>query len=284
MALRESVVNVIDGVCHARHLSRRHDRALRRLRRLADRCRWRCWVIAYGVVDRTGWCRRCATRSEAMSEANSGLSGPRRRRLHQHPVGEALRPCRARGGVRQRRLRAPARRRFRDLAGAIMTMMVALQRHQQRPHLRGRGAVDLAVDEGRDQRRRDRRWRTRWCIRLNQMSGWILRSITSLFESIGTIENGMETIAGRTRWSTRRTRRPLIVTRGRDPLRERHVPLRPRGRPSSTTCRSSIRPGEKVGLVGRSGAGKSTLVNLLLRFYDLEGGPHPDRRAGHRRR
>ena len=42
-------------------------------------------------------------------------------------------------------------------------------------------------------------------------------------------------------------------------------------------------PGEKIGLVGRSGAGKSTLVNLLLRFYDLEQRPHPDRRPGHRR-
>ncbi len=39
-----------------------------------------------------------------------------------------------------------------------------------------------------------------------------------------------------------------------------------------------IRPGEKVGLVGRSGAGKSTIVNLLLRFYDREGGRDPDRR------
>ena len=43
-----------------------------------------------------------------------------------------------------------------------------------------------------------------------------------------------------------------------------------------------IKPGERVGLVGRSGAGKSTLVNLLLRFYDAGARQHPDRRPGHR--
>ena len=60
--------------------------------------------------------------------------------------------------------------------------------------------------------------------------------------------------------------------RGRHPLRGCPLPLRSRGRRHRSGLSLSMTPGEKVGLVGRSGAGKSTLVNLLLRFYDLESG------------
>ena len=109
-------------------------------------------------------------------------------------------------------------------------------------------------------------------IRLNQMSGWILRTITSLFENVGTLENAIETISRPQEIVDRPDAEAAAVDRRRHPLR---------GRPASTTAAPggviedlslTIAPGEKVGLVGRSGAGKSTLVNLLLRFYDLERG------------
>ncbi|MBX2838557.1 MAG: ABC transporter ATP-binding protein/permease [Gammaproteobacteria bacterium] len=113
-------------------------------------------------------------------------------------------------------------------------------------------------------------------IRLIQMSGWILRTITALFENIGTVQNGMETIAQNIRIKDSENANTLSVTSGLvafsdvsfhydeqidDPLGA-----------VIDHCDFTVQPGEKVGLVGRSGAGKSTLVNLLLRFHDLEQG------------
>ncbi len=108
-------------------------------------------------------------------------------------------------------------------------------------------------------------------IRLSQMSGWILRTVTNLFENIGTVENGVETISQPNEVLDRPGAAQLEVPQGA--LRFDRVRFH-YGKDSGVIENFSldIRPGEKVGLVGLSGAGKSTLVNLLLRFYDLEGG------------
>jgi ATP-binding cassette subfamily B multidrug efflux pump len=108
-------------------------------------------------------------------------------------------------------------------------------------------------------------------IRVNQMSGWILRTITSLFENIGTVQNGIETVSRVHSVTDRPEARQLTVSRGEvvfDHVNFAYDNAKPVIRDFSLT----VRPGEKVGLVGRSGAGKSTLVNLLLRFHDLGGG------------
>lgn len=108
-------------------------------------------------------------------------------------------------------------------------------------------------------------------IRLSQMSGWILRTVTSLFENIGAVENGMETISQNTLVLDSPDATTLDVTRGAIEFRQVNFNYA-----SETTvinnCNLSVKPGERVGLVGRSGAGKSTLVNLLLRFYDIDSG------------
>jgi ATP-binding cassette subfamily B multidrug efflux pump len=103
------------------------------------------------------------------------------------------------------------------------------------------------------------------------MSGWILRTITSFFENVGTLENAIETISRPQEIVDRPDAKPLVVTQGEIRFEDVHFHY---GREDGIIEGLSLRiaPGEKVGLVGRSGAGKSTLVNLLLRFYDLESG------------
>jgi ATP-binding cassette subfamily B multidrug efflux pump len=116
-------------------------------------------------------------------------------------------------------------------------------------------------------------------MRIVAMSGWILWVVAGIFENMGVVQEGMETISRATQVVDSPDSKALVVSRG--DIRFEHVSFhygQPTGagtaRPGGVIHDLSlhIAPGEKVGLVGRSGAGKSTLVNLLLRFYDLESG------------
>ena len=108
-------------------------------------------------------------------------------------------------------------------------------------------------------------------LRLNGISHWIMWEVASLFEHVGTVQDGMGTLSRAHTVVDRPDARPLEVTRGE--IRFEHVTFGYGGKRAviDDLC-LHIRPGEKIGLVGRSGAGKSTIVNLLLRFYDVEAG------------
>jgi ATP-binding cassette subfamily B multidrug efflux pump len=108
-------------------------------------------------------------------------------------------------------------------------------------------------------------------MRIRAMSNWILWEVAGLFENIGTVQDGINTLAQPQAVVDRTGAAALAVPRGE--IRFEHLRFHYERESGVIEDLSLvIRPGEKVGLVGRSGAGKSTLVNLLLRFYDLEGG------------
>jgi len=110
-------------------------------------------------------------------------------------------------------------------------------------------------------------------LRLNGIAHWIMWEMAALFEHIGTVQDGINTLARAHEVKDRDDARPLTVTRGE--LRFEQVGFSYGGaspRPVVDDLDLVIKPGEKIGLVGRSGAGKSTIVNLLLRFYDIESG------------
>jgi ATP-binding cassette, subfamily B, multidrug efflux pump len=114
------------------------------------------------------------------------------------------------------------------------------------------------------------------------VSGWVAWQVTAIFENIGVVQEGMMTIAQPIALTDRPQAQALAVTRGGIAFEDvrfhygRAVAAREEGRPRPHAVLEgfslTVRPGEKIGLIGRSGAGKSTVVNLLLRFFDLEGG------------
>ncbi|HEF4762161.1 TPA: ABC transporter ATP-binding protein [Pseudomonas putida] len=108
-------------------------------------------------------------------------------------------------------------------------------------------------------------------IRIVNMSGWIMWVVTGIFENIGMVQDGLQTISQPVSVTDRDQAKPLAVGRGE--VRFEDVDFH-YGKHSGVIddLNLTIRPGEKIGLIGPSGAGKSTLVNLLLRLYDVESG------------
>jgi ATP-binding cassette subfamily B multidrug efflux pump len=102
-------------------------------------------------------------------------------------------------------------------------------------------------------------------------AGFVAQQVTDIFDSVGSVQEGMLTIARPIALTDRRDAMALAVPRGE--IRFERVEFG-YGRDEALIEELSltVRPGEKIGLVGRSGAGKTTLVNLLLRFHDVEGG------------
>ncbi|GGW57910.1 ABC transporter ATP-binding protein [Alishewanella tabrizica] len=114
-------------------------------------------------------------------------------------------------------------------------------------------------------------------LRLNGMAQWIMWEVSSLFENIGTVADGIATLSQPAKVQDKPAASALQITQGA--IRFDAVSFNygkavneSEKAPVLAALSLDIKPGEKIGLVGRSGAGKSTLVNLLLRFYDVESG------------
>ncbi len=112
---------------------------------------------------------------------------------------------------------------------------------------------------------------TAMALRLNGLSHWIMWETAQLFEQIGTVQDGMNTLSKPHTILDVPNAQDLHISRGLIEFKD--VTFRyDENKPLLEHLNLSIAPGEKIGLVGRSGAGKSTIVNLLLRFYDLNEG------------
>jgi len=108
-------------------------------------------------------------------------------------------------------------------------------------------------------------------MRFQGMSQWVMWEMSSLFENIGTVKDGISSFSLPRVVSDQKGAQPIGAVKGDIIFEDVAFHY---GKASGVIEGLSlhIKPGEKIGLVGRSGAGKSTIVNLLLRFYDRESG------------
>jgi len=113
---------------------------------------------------------------------------------------------------------------------------------------------------------------TAMALRLNGISHWVMWEMTSLYEQVGTLQDGLNTLSMHQEIKDEKNAKDLQIKKAS--ISFRNIVFNYPNQKKSVIHNFSlhINPGEKVGLVGRSGAGKSTLVNLLLRFYDLKAG------------
>ncbi|HCG5113896.1 TPA: ABC transporter ATP-binding protein [Vibrio parahaemolyticus] len=108
-------------------------------------------------------------------------------------------------------------------------------------------------------------------LRVNGMSMWIMWEVGALFENMGTVVDGIKTLSKPIDIQDKPNAKHLVVSQGG--IQFDNVSFHyGENKGVINHLNLDIKPGEKVGLVGRSGAGKSTLVNLLLRFHDVEEG------------
>jgi ATP-binding cassette, subfamily B, multidrug efflux pump len=108
-------------------------------------------------------------------------------------------------------------------------------------------------------------------LRIMGMSQWVMWELTALFENIGTVKDGINSISLPPTVDDAPGAPPLTQASG--DIRFENVAFHyGKGSGVIEHFNLQVRPGERIGVIGRSGAGKSTLVNLLLRFHDTEAG------------
>lgn len=112
---------------------------------------------------------------------------------------------------------------------------------------------------------------TAMALRVSGMSHWIMWQMATLFENIGTVQDGITTLSRAPKVQDVPDAPALQVTRGEVQFDNVAFNYNGERQVFDGLC-LTVQPGERIGLIGRSGAGKSTLINLLLRFYDVDSG------------